>query len=179
MGVVLMLGLALNTSCGDTDTTNGGESERAGTLSIPLVTTGASGIVYGIRDARFEIVRSPGGSPEDFVEFIDTEPFDPTRQSFERLLPNGKYIVDLHPGWRIVQSNDGVNFTDIEAELISPSTVPVTVVFNETVEAVYQFRVNGEDIIFGDGTLRIRFEVEEGFGGAGGAAGAGGGVVVP
>jgi hypothetical protein len=67
-----------------------------------------------------------------------------------------------------------MNFTDIAAELTSPNSIPVTVVFNETVETVFRFLVNGEDIIFGDGTLRIRFEVEEGTGGTGGATGGGG-----
>jgi hypothetical protein len=187
MGVVLMLGLALNTSCGDP----AGETQ-VGELGITLSTTNGD-VVYQLRDALFQI-RGPENRD------VCTEDYFPEDSLIFVGLGSGDYQVEMHlgtggsagaggaagsggagncPNWYMEYSARGRPYEPIDAVLVSANPVNARINTDDTTYVYFQFEVDGRLIDFGPGTLGIGINVTEdppsgGAGGVGGSAGAGG-----
>ena len=76
-------------------------------------------------------------------------------------LASGDYQVTLRDGWTMEYSANGQPYAPIEAALVSPNPLGVTIVANDVTAATFQFVVNGSLINFGPGTLSIDIEVNE------------------
>ena len=80
--------------------------EGSGKLSLPLEARSASGNVYRLRNAFFEISNVQTG---EFVAFLSSED-DPSASLISTVLNTGDHVITLRPGWfmeRIVGSSGG------------------------------------------------------------------------
>lgn len=183
MGLVLMLGLGLATSCGDP----AGETE-VGELGMTLSTTNGD-VVYRLRNALFQI-RGPENRD------VCTEDYSLDDSLIFVALGSGDYQVAMNLGaggaggaggapgtagtggndcgnWWMEYSARGRPYEPIDAVLVSANPVDVRINTDETTYVYFQFEVDGRLIDFGPGTLAIGIDVTEeppipGVGGAGG-----------
>lgn len=170
MGKALWAGFALAataaTGCSSTDA----PAEQAGTLSVPLVTQGPSGMTYRLRDAVFEIrheyyyydspsVGGEGGSGTSPSVITLSSETDPDATSLSVNLERGYYYVSLRPGWRMEKVEGGVA-TEVEATLLSSSTQWTYVAARSTSWLTYQFGLGGRAVWF-NGNLNLDIEVYE------------------
>jgi hypothetical protein len=190
MGVVLMLGLGLATSCA----TGPGLGGEVGDLGMTLSTTNGD-VVYRLRNALFKI-GGPDDADSDLTDvYVCTENYDNNDPLIFVPLDSGDYGVRLGtggggaggaggagdgcPNWFMEYSARGRPFAPIDAVLVSANPVDVRINTDETTYLYFQFEVDGRLIDFGPGTLAIGIDVTEeppipGVGGAGGAGGTGG-----
>jgi hypothetical protein len=199
MGLVLMLGLGLATSCGDP----AGETE-VGELGMTLSTRNGE-VVYRLRNALFQI-RGPENKDVCTEVYKDDQPDEPIIVA----LRSGNYQVAMDLGtagtggdggsggagpapgtgggggagndcgnWWMEYSASGRAYEPIDAVLVSVNPVEVRINTGETTYVYFQFEVDGRLIDFGPGKLSIGIDVTEeppipGVGGAGGDGGTGG-----
>lgn len=129
-----------------------GEQSEIGTLEMPLTTTSASGAVYRLTNAMFDIEGTSAAS-------INSDDF--AGQSAATIdLPEGPYEITLAPSW-VLERQGPSGFAPVVAELKGPATQPFDIVADGSTQVVYVFRAAGEEIVFGPGELQISFEVEE------------------
>lgn len=200
MGTLLLgtLGLWLVGCSGSS--VKGGDSgeEKMGHLALPLVTQGASGVSYHLRDATFAIHHytgyyydigiagaasgGTGAGGGDSVVTVSSET-DPSAQTISVSLEEGDYYVELLPGWHF--EKDSANGPEtVEATLLSGQTQWVWVSRQSTSFAEFQFGLGGRELWL-NGQLNIGIVLHEdpnqvigegGYGGtgSGGYAGSGG-----
>lgn len=188
LGVLGMAGLlAMGCSQGANS-----DRETTGSLNLPLSTVGSSGSEYRLRDAVFVISPDywscyPGGSggamstagttsggsggiPCPPVVTVSSET-DPTASAISVTLERGSYVVELLPGWRMEKIEGGIT-SDVEAQLLSPSSQWTYVSERSTTWLEYQFGIGDRELWF-NGDLNINIRVFEdpseiGYGGFGG-----------
>ncbi len=179
--------------CGSSGQPSSGEGEpQSGQLALPLVTQGASGVVYRLRDATFNISRYgyAGGAGASFggngsgggsgVELITvSSETDPDAATITVPLEEGQYFVELVPGWHFEkQTTEG--YEAVEATLLSGQTQWVWVSRLSTSFAEFQFGLGGREIwLNGDlniGVVLYEDPSELGYGGYAGYGGTSGGV---
>lgn len=198
--MLLLGGLgALLVGCGNGNG-GGGGPEAMGQLALPLVTQGASGVTYRLRDATFAIshygyfdggpvgtagASTTGGSGSGGtggggdVILVSSED-DPDATSISLSLEEGQYYVQLLPGWRF--EKEGPTGTEqVVATLLSGETQWVWVSRQSTSFAEFQFGL-GDRELWLNGQLNIGVVLYEdpseigGTGGFAGGAGTGGGM---
>lgn len=205
MGTLLLgtLGLAL-VGCSGTSTGGGGDEHenKLGQLALPLVTQGASGVTYHLRDATFAIHHynytydygypAMGGSASggsgpvggDEVITVSSET-NPAAQTISVSLEEGDYYVELLPGWHF-EKETAMGAVAVDATLLSGQTQWVWVSRQTTSFAEFQFGLGGRELWL-NGQLNIDIVLHEdpselnnygGYGGTGyggsGYAGSGG-----
>jgi hypothetical protein len=97
------MGLGSIVACSSDKPSQGGEEQRAGTLTLPLRTVSNTGVVYFLRNATFQIVNETTGE----VTFITTEDGFPDRSELVIRLPSGPYDITLFDGWFLERFGDG------------------------------------------------------------------------
>jgi len=177
-------GLMMLAGCGNSAQGSSGDPEdRAGQLGLPLVTQGASGVTYRLRDATFIINGFPtypgtagasfGGGSSGVSVTVSSET-DPDAQTISVSLEEGQYFVELLPGWHFEKvTPDGA--VPVEATLLYGQTQYVYVSRNFTSFAEFQFGLGGREIWL-NGDLNIGVVLHEdpselGYGGTGGSFG--------
>ncbi|HKO95297.1 MAG TPA: hypothetical protein VJU61_29275 [Polyangiaceae bacterium] len=130
----------------------------AGQLQLALSTRSASGNLYRLRQALFQVSQqdSPFGG---FSALLSSEQ-EPLSTTLEATVPSGDYAVDLFGGW-FLEKVQGGEVTRVEAILVSSSTQFVTIRENEESVVSFRFQTNGEIIDFSEGRLIVEIEVEE------------------
>jgi len=198
MGLGLVAGLAVlagaaMVGCGS-DGAGGGEVEAGrGTLRLPLLTEGASGTRYRLRNATFEVIAynyyyypnsagGEGGSGSQNITVSSED--DPDATSIALSVERGDYYVRLLPGWHM-EKLDADGATEVEATLLSSDTQWVYVSAHSSSWVEYEFGL-GERKLWFNGQLNIEIRIHEdpreiyGYAGqpgvdGGAGAGAGGG----
>lgn len=176
MGWGLIAGLAVLAGAltGACSNGGGGEADKVadghGTLQLPLVTQGASGTQYRLRDATFEVVSygyyyypyesgagGEGGAGAQHLTVSSED--DPEATSIAVSVERGDYIVRLLPGWRM-EKVDAAGATDVEATLLSSDTQWVYVAAHSSSWVEYEFGL-GERSLWFNGKLNIDIRVHE------------------
>src|SRR5688500_11372178 len=105
MGVLLALGVSNVIGCSETLREDGAERQTSGTMAIGLRTRAASGNVYRLRNAFFEIRDRRTGA---FAGFLSSED-DPDALEVSTILDRGEYTITLDQGWflEVVRSGSG------------------------------------------------------------------------
>jgi hypothetical protein len=104
LAFVASVGMGALVACSSDSPDKGGEEADAGTLSLALQATSASGSVYRLRDARFRINNVNTG---DVVKTLKSESGLAEAQELTTLLNTGDYTVTLLPGWRLERIHRG------------------------------------------------------------------------
>jgi hypothetical protein len=144
------------------DEARGTPSESAvasGRVALGLTTRGASGSLYRLREAAFQIVQQNGGPFGGFVTFLFSED-DPLSSTLETTLPVADYSVELFSGWVLEKVENG-EVTRVQANLLSSPLQFFGIARDEESFVSYRFETGGEVIEFGEGRLVIDIEVEE------------------
>jgi hypothetical protein len=185
-GMLAAAGLMMLVGCGTSAPQGSSEEpkERMGQLALPLVTQGASGVTYRLRDATFTISGYPaypgyggsgsGGSGGGQVVTVSSET-DPDAQTISVSVEEGQYYVQLLPGWHFEKvTPEGA--VPVEATLLYGETQWVYVSRRSTSFADFQFGLGGREVwLNGDlniGVVLYEDPSELGIGGS--TAGAGG-----
>jgi hypothetical protein len=130
---------------------------EAGQLQLALTSRGASGALYRLRQASFEIFsQDQFGS---FAGFLQSES-DPLATSLETTLDIGNYQIALFSGW-FLEKVEGSQVTRVQAQLLSPDTQDFSISPNGETTVRYRFQTNGEIIEFGQGRLIVQIDVDE------------------
>jgi hypothetical protein len=183
----------LAVGCGSTAKDGGGGEDKLGNLALPLVTQGASGLTYRLRDATFLIhhynygpYMGVGGSVAsggtgagggDEVTTVSSET-DPNAQTISLSVEEGEYYVELLPGWHFEKAGP-MGAEIVDATLLSGETQWVYVSRQSTSFAEFQFGLGGRELWL-NGELNIGVVLYEdpselnGYGGTG-YGGSGGG----
>lgn len=160
---VLAAGAAVGCSSG-----GGEEAEGRGTLRLPLVTEGASGMKYRLRDATFEIVGNRydlygsgagGDGGADPASLRVSSEDDPAATSIAVSVERGSYTVRLLPGWHMEKVDAG-EATVVEATLLSNETQWVYVSPHSSSWVEYEFGIGDRKLWF-NGQLNINLRVHE------------------
>jgi hypothetical protein len=180
-GMIAAAGLMMLVGCGNSAQGGNEPGERAGQLALPLVTQGASGVTYRLRDANFTIrnlgigggAGSGGGSsPPGITVSSETDPDAPT---ISVSVEEGPYYVELLPGWHFEQITP-TGAVPVEATLLYGQTQYVYVARRSTSFAEFQFGLGGREIWL-NGDLNIGvvlYEDPSEIGGTGGGFTTGG-----
>ena len=163
MGALLLGALGLGLVGCSGSAVKGGEAneDKVGRLALPLVTQGASGVSYHLRDATFAIHHysydygypmASGGSASagtgsgggDQVITVSSET-DPSAQTISLSLAEGDYYVELLPGWHFEKDSPGGPEV-VEATLLSGETQWVYVSRQSTSFAEFQFGLGGREL---------------------------------
>ncbi|MDF3069396.1 MAG: putative secreted protein [Polyangiaceae bacterium] len=189
LGMAMLLAAASTSlmGCSSSGQSSGGENESEGQLALPLVTQGASGVVYRLRDATFTISRygwmgtggtgwASGGGPGGTEVVTVSSETDPNAATISVNLEEGQYFVTLQPGWHF-EKQTAAGYEEVEATLLYGETQYVYVSRQSTSFAEFQFGLGGREIWL-NGDLNIGVVLYEdpsdlGYGGSGGFAGAG------
>jgi hypothetical protein len=198
LGTLLLAGAAAMTLVGCGSNAKGGDGEdKIGQLALPLVTQGASGVTYRLRDATFAIhtgyyydygypvAAGTGGTASggtgaggDDVLTVSSED-DPSSSTISLSLEEGQYYIELLPGWHFEKDAPG-GPVEVEATLLTGETQWVWVSRQSTSFAEYQFGLGGRELWL-NGQLNIGVVLHEdpqelnGGGSGGGYIGTGGG----
>lgn len=193
LGTMLLCGGLGSLLLGCSSENGGGDTEGAvGRLALPLVTQGASGITYRLREATFAISRygyyggqpgtggatvsggtgSGGGWPGDEVILVSSED-DPDATSISVSLEEGGYYVQLLPGWHF-EKEDPTGTVAVEATLLSGEAQWVWVSRQSTSFAEFQFGL-GDRELWLNGQLNIGVRLYEDPSQVGGYGGTSGG----
>lgn len=184
VGTLLLVAAGLGLAgCGNAGQGNGEPENKVGQLALPLVTQGASGTTYRLRDATFNIYRYGywggggssvgGGGGSVLVTSVSSET-DPNAATISVSLEEGSYYLELVPGWHFEQQTSS-GWEDVEATLLSGETQYVYVSRQSTSFAEFQFGLGGREIWL-NGQLNIGVVLYEEPGGTGGAGGFAGSV---
>lgn len=96
LAFVAGVGLSTLVACSSDRSDGSGEEKQVGQLSLSLRSVAASGSVYMLRNAFFEITDVRTG---EFVQSLSSEDGLPDAQELTTLLPTGNYTIRLFPGW--------------------------------------------------------------------------------
>jgi hypothetical protein len=142
-----------------------------GTLQLPLVTEGASGTKYRLRNATFEVMSygyynypyqsaagGEGGSSGSESVTVSSED-DPNATSIALSVERGDYYVRLLPGWRM-EKVEASGATEVEATLLSSDAQWVYVNPHSSSWVEYEFGI-GERKLWFNGQLNIEIRVHE------------------
>lgn len=195
---LMLVGCSGSGPSGDTK-----QEEKIGKLALPLVTRGASGTSYRLRDATFAIhhysylyydygyANAPaaaagaggtaGTGPGDEVITVSSET-EPDAENINVSLEEGQYYIELQPGWHFEKvTPEGAEYA--EATLLSGQTQWIYVSRQSTSFAQFEFGL-GEKKLWLNGQVNIGVVLHEdpnelnygGYGGTGGGfpGGAGG-----
>lgn len=171
-GMAVLAG-ALTAACGSEG--GGGVPEVAepgrGTLQLPLVTQGASGTQYRLRDATFQITNyntyyypyasgagGEGGTSNTQSLTVSSED-DPDATSIALSVERGEYIVTLLPGWHM-EKVDASGATEVEATLLTGDIQWVYISAHSSSWVEYEFGLGGRSLWF-NGKLNIDIRVHE------------------
>jgi hypothetical protein len=176
MGLGLVVGLAVlagaaAVGCGSEGGGGGGEAELGrGTLRLPLLTEGASGTRYRLRNATFEVIAynyyyypyagsagGEGGSGSQNITVSSED--DPDATSIALSVERGDYYVRLLPGWHMEKLDAG-GATEVEATLLSSDTQWVYVSAHSSSWVEYEFGL-GERKLWFNGQLNIEIRIHE------------------
>jgi len=132
-------------------------ASEVGQLQLALTSRGASGALYRLRQASFEIFNQDqfGG----FGGFLQSDS-DPLATSLETTLDIGNYQIELFSGW-FLEKVEGSQVTRVQAQLLSPETQDFSISANGETTVRYRFQTNGEIIEFGQGRLIVQIDVDE------------------
>jgi hypothetical protein len=199
LGTMLLFGGLGSLLMGCSNADDGrGTNDAVGQLALPLVTQGASGITYRLREATFAISRygyyegapvgtggatasagtGSGGSAGGEVILVSSED-DPDATSISVSLEEGGYYVQLLPGWHF-EKESPTGTEAVEATLLSGEAQWVWVSRQSTSFAEFQFGL-GDRELWLNGQLNIGVRLYEdpseigGYGGYGGYGGSPGG----
>jgi hypothetical protein len=176
---------AVGVGCGNSDANGGSQTEKLGQIGLPLVTHGASGTKYQLRNAVFEITSpyyyttsgvggamsatggnasvdnaATGGAAVPVANTIIVNGDDyPDSDSIQVDIAEGSYTVALHPGWQLQSVIDGVA-QDVTATLLTPDVQWVYVSRRSTSWVSFQFGL-GDSEIWLNGNLNIQIDVVE------------------
>lgn len=191
LGMAMLLAAAGSSLMGCSSSGRANPEETEGTkgqLALPLVTQGASGVVYRLRDATFNIYRydyymgaagtATGGAGPGYQLITVSSETNPDAATISVALEEGQYFVTLQPGWHFEkQTSEG--YETVDATLLSGETQWIWVSRRSTSFAEFQFGLGGREIWL-NGELNIGVVLYEdpseleGHGGYAGYAGAGG-----
>jgi hypothetical protein len=177
LGTLLLAGATAMTLVGCGSNAKGGDDgDKIGQLALPLVTQGASGVTYRLRDATFAIHTGyyyydypmapgsagtgsggtgPGGGEVITVSSED----DPSSATISLSLEEGQYYIELLPGWHFEKDAPG-GPVEVEATLLSGETQWVWVSRQSTSFAEYQFGL-GDRELWLNGQLNIGVVLHE------------------
>lgn len=186
LGTAMMAaaGLMMLVGCGNSAQGGDEPADRVGQLALPLVTQGASGVVYRLRDATFTIrgFSYPGwagsgvGGGSGAVPITVSSETDPDAQNISVSVEEGQYYVELAPGWHF-EKVTATGAVPVEATLLYGETQYVYVSRRSTSFAEFQFGLGGREIwLNGDlniGVVLYEDPSEIGYGGTGGFFGGG------
>jgi hypothetical protein len=130
-----------------------------GTATFTLSATGASGTVYRLRSAKFNVT-----GPESKEIVGPTDPQD-TKVAITTQMQPGNYQITLETGWlmwRIPTVGDPVV---VAATVVSPSTLPFTILSAQDTNVIFHFDVAGD--VLTPSTLTVGIAVTEVDAGAG------------
>lgn len=195
LGTLLLAGATAMTlvGCGS-NAKDGDDGDKIGQLALPLITQGASGVTYRLRDATFAIhtgyyydypmtAGSGGTGPAGGNVITVSSEDDPSSATISLSLEEGQYYVELLPGWHFEKDAPG-GAVEVQTTLLSGETQWVWVSRQSTSFAEYQFGL-GDRELWLNGQLNIGVVLHEdpselnvggtggaymGIGGAGGAA---------
>jgi len=182
-GLMMLVGCSNSAQGGDEP------ADRVGQLALPLVTQGASGVVYRLRDATFTIRSLYGGWGGSGVgggsggpTITVSSETDPDAQTISVSVEEGQYYVELSPGWHFEKvTPEGA--VPVEATLLYGETQYVYVSRRSTSFAEFQFGLGGREIwLNGDlniGVVLYEDPSELGYGGLGGSFPGGGAAGFP
>jgi hypothetical protein len=134
-------------ACGD-EVAEVGDAERQGRFQIPLVSTGTSGGQYHLSGV-FQI---SGTAQQNVVA-------DGTMQALDVTLQVGEYTVGLAAGWQL-ERIEGATNTPVDATLLT-GPQQFTIAENALTQVAFAFQLQGESVVFGEGTLRLVVDVED------------------
>ena len=132
------------------------EPALTGNLSLALSARGASGALYRLRDATFDVRRDDFG----FFTTLFTEN-DPLATTLEATLPTGNFFIDLFSDFSLEKIAEDGTSTRVNAVLLSPRSQTFSISANEETFVTYSFETNGEVVSFGDGRLIVTLDVSE------------------
>jgi hypothetical protein len=177
LGTLLLAGAAAITLAGCGSNTKGGDDgDKTGQLALPLVTQGASGVTYRLRDATFAIHSGyyygspvyPAGSGGTGtggtgagggnVITVSSED-DPSSPTISLSLEEGQYYLELLPGWHFEKDGPG-GPVEVDATLLTGETQWVWVARQSTSFAEYQFGLGGRELWL-NGQLNIGVVLHE------------------
>jgi hypothetical protein len=128
-----------------------------GALSLPITATGASGAVYRLRQAVFEVrLDGPGGGPPSFI----TSEQDPLASTLVTRVPSGVYAVGLREGWSLERAF-GSDVRNVPAQLRSSVFQRAEVVGGQQTFVRFSFEALGDLLEFGPGELGVEIDVSE------------------
>jgi hypothetical protein len=128
-----------------------------GPLQLALTARGASGALYRLRQASFQVSpTSPFGGSFAFLSSED----NPLGTTLETTLDIGDYQINLFGGWFLEKVVDG-QVVRVDARLLSSEFQNFSIAANEETRVQYRFETNGEVVEFGQGRLIVEIEVSE------------------
>lgn len=132
--------------------TQSAEKTDVGQLKMALTTTSSSGNVYRLSSAVFDIAGPTAAQivsddfPNQTAAIID--------------LSEGAYTSTLAEGW-VLQRQTPQGFVGVDAVLRSASAQAFEIIAGEPTPLVYVFRTDGDEVVFGEGSLELSIVVEE------------------
>jgi hypothetical protein len=181
-GMMAAAGLMMLVGCGNSAQGGNEPGERVGQLALPLVTQGASGVVYRLRDATFTIrslgnsgwAGSGSGGSSGAPPITVSSETDPDAPTISVSVEEGQYYVELSPGWHFEKiTPEGA--VPVEATLLYGETQWVWVSRRSTSFAEFQFGLGGREIwLNGDLNIGVVLYEDPSEIGYGGSAGSGG-----
>jgi hypothetical protein len=129
-------------------------SDVPGTATFLLSATGASGTVYRLRSAKFNVL-----GPESREIVGPTDPQDTKAAITTQMLP-GNYQITLEAGWQMWRIPTAGDPVAVPATLVSPDTLPFVIASEQDTKVIYGFTVAGEEMLV-PGTLTVGIAVTE------------------
>jgi hypothetical protein len=90
------VGVVQLVACSSDHPQGSGDAQRTGTVGLALEATAASGAVYRLRNATFEITDIHTG---ELVDFLSSEEVPDTARVLQRMLRTGNFTATLEQGW--------------------------------------------------------------------------------
>jgi hypothetical protein len=131
------------------------DAAELGTLVLALAAADGSGRHYRLSDA--ELVVQPVGPDAGPATIVLRSNDAPDADRLERRLVPGRYVIDLQPGWQLLDVTGGAE-QPVPALLLSPESVRFTIQRFRTSFVGYHFGANGGELEFG-GKLSVGISV--------------------
>lgn len=122
-------------------------ASEMGTVQLALTATGSDGDTYRLRSATIQITGPTTASVALDEAYADSPVFAAT-------VDVGEYTITLEEGW-ILQREEGGQFVDVDAELISPNPAPIAVHRDTTSIVAILFETPDAEIEFATGDLEV------------------------
>ncbi len=130
---------------------------QSGTLAMALTARGASGSLYRLRDATFQV-----NDPNFFFFQTFFAENDPLATRLEATLPTGDFQITLFGGFALERVEPDGSIVRVSSTLLSPSSQNFRIDANEETNVEYRFETSGEIVAFGgDGRLVVNIDVTE------------------